>query len=216
LAKYVNESGWLGGCESSLDHLFFKAPQSLTKSDISFEICTEIRASSPEGSASGLDVILPIGGQARAPDVAFWRNRPAAEQRLHPLAQASLSLLPNLWIEVFFNKTDDRTMAMDKIRDCVIPNCGATCAVLAIGIPSSSTEAMHRRIGVNEPPIEPTIPAEVEEGRPRNSPYVGYWPLGTAFEEGRWYRIRKNHHLEVVVTNDFTFRFEFNSIIKYL
>jgi hypothetical protein len=69
----------------------------------------------------------------------------------------------------------------------------AAQAVLAISIPSSFTEAMRHRIRKNEPAIKPTTPAELEEGgRPLASPYVGYWPLGTAFVDGR--------HVEVVVS----------------
>jgi hypothetical protein len=217
LAKYVNESGWVGGCESSLDYLFFEAPQSAKKGQISGRLFAEIEAAGPEDSACSQDAILPIGNRTKAPDVVFWRNGPTDEQLLHPLAQASLCPLPNLWIELFINVTEDRSKALDKIRDFVIPNCGATCAVLAIGIPSAFTEAMRRRIRKSEPTIEPTTPAEVEEGgRPLASPYVGYWPLDTTFVDGRWYRIQKNRHIEVVVANDFTFRFEFNSIIRYL
>ena len=47
LAKYVNESGWKGGCESTLDYLFFKAPQAPTKGRILVRLSADIEDAAP-------------------------------------------------------------------------------------------------------------------------------------------------------------------------
>ncbi len=178
-------------------------------------LAADIEEAAPEFSVASVDSILPIGNQTKASDVVFWHHSPTTEQLLHPLSQQSLCPLPNLWIELFIDVPNDRSRSLEKIREFVNPNCGATCATLAIGIPNAITETMRQRIGKNDPPIHPTIAAEAVDGRPWASPFIGYWPLGSAFVDGRWYRITKNHHLEVEVTDDFIYRLEFNNIIKY-
>jgi hypothetical protein len=213
LATYVNRN-WVRGCECSHDQLIFKASQSGVKSEIHYYLQQALRNQNLGGGKVLEDVILNIGDGQRAPDVGFWYVAPTIPQLTHPLAQNCPP--PNIWIEVFFNNPQDRGKALLKIRDYVLPHCGGTCAVLAIGLPNEITPVMRNRIGKYLPELNPTTAAPVvEEGMPRMGPYVGYWPLNTAFEEARWFRILKNHHI-MVTTVDFTFRFEFNDIINGL
>ncbi len=146
LAKYVNGSVWEGGCESTADYLFFKAPSTNEGSNL-VRLAADIEEAAPEFSVASVDSILPIGNQTKASDVVFWHHSPTTEQLLHPLSQQSLCPLPNLWIELFIDVPNDRSRSLEKIREFVNPNCGATCATLAIGIPNAITETMRQRIG---------------------------------------------------------------------
>ena len=64
-------SCWSYYCETSLDHLLFKAPQSVDKGFLSMRLGSQLDAWGGPDSCTSLDAILNVGDVRRAPDVAF-------------------------------------------------------------------------------------------------------------------------------------------------
>jgi hypothetical protein len=211
LAIYANEE--CIGCESSYEHLLFKATQSGRKSRI-HSVLDRILSRQAAGGEVLLDTILNIGDRQKAADVAYWHTCLTNEQLDHPLSANCPH--PNLWVEVFFNNSNDREYALTKICDYIIPYCGSSCAVIALALCPDTTAAMRTRIGFDLDPIDPTNHAQqVEGGAPSMAPYIGYWPVGSAYNAVQWYRIVKNEHLDIYVDH-VVFRLEFNEIIAKL
>lgn len=70
---------------------------------------------------------------------------------------------------------------------------------MAIGLPPAEvTASMRARLGYATAISHITTPAEeVICGRPTGAPFICYWPAGSAFKDGRWYRVHRNTRLEV-------------------
>ena len=108
---------------------------------------------------------------------------------------------------------------MDKIRDSIIPVNGSRCSILVICISSRvGDEASEELIGYNTPIVALTTAAPVLDVMPPHEPCVAYWPLGLAFGDMQWYRIHRNHHLDIVMPNiePNLFRFDMNMVISVI
>ena len=70
MADYVSSS-WSYYCETSLDLLLFKAPQSVKKGILSMRLGSQLDAWGGPNSCTSLDAILNVGEVRRAPYVAF-------------------------------------------------------------------------------------------------------------------------------------------------
>jgi hypothetical protein len=118
-ARSFIQSSWHYKCESVIDELFVKAPQSPEKGAISFVVCKQFDDFGGNDGYASQDVILNVSGVQRAPDIAFWSARPTAQQRKHPIAQNCP--LPNVWVEIVYNHAGDKQAALKKIREIIIP-----------------------------------------------------------------------------------------------
>ena len=110
---------------------------------------------------------------------------------------------------------------MDKIRDSIIPVNGQRCSILVICISSKvGDEASKELIGYNTPFVALTTAAPVLDVMPLREPCVAYWPVTTAFGNMQWYRIYRNHHLDIVVPNNELnpnlFHFDMNMVIRVI
>ena len=187
--------------------LILQCPQSGTKSDIQSDLRDVFKQA---GWYSALDMSLRLpSGVELAPDVGMWLQTPTRAQRTHPLANACP--MPHLWIEVA-RSGGDCTIALQKIRDHVIPGIGAACACLLIAFPNDMTPAMMARVGMPAAPLLPPVPpaavaAHVAPLRPVGllsdrrplTPALAYWAPGTAFAAGQWYSVRANQHIDIAL-----------------
>jgi hypothetical protein len=218
MADHVSSS-WCYYCETSLDHLLFKAPQSGDKGVLSMRLGSQLDAWGSPDSYTTQDILLNVDDVRRAPDVAFWTTSPSRSQKLHPLKENCP--LPQLWIEIcYVDDVTDFKNAMSKVRDCVIPvNGQSRCSILVICISSEVVDDVtEERIAYNIPiNATTTTAAPLLDVMPLDEPCVAYWPVETAYDDMQWYRIYRNHHLDVVVPNTLTpFRFDMNTVISVI
>ena len=164
--------------EQSLDSLIIKAPQSGVKGKISGVLFGAFSTWGGAGTETSQDVILHTGTQLRAPDVAFWSAAPTRQQFNNPIANHCP--LPNVWIEIFYNDAD-RDEALNKIREAVIPACGNTCCIVAIGLQRNISAPMLARLGVMGGAGAPAAAAALPGGRPHLAPYIGVWAANTPY-----------------------------------
>jgi hypothetical protein len=199
--------------EQSLGSLIIKAPQSVVKGEISGDLHHALKTWGGAGTKTSLDVILHTGPQQRAPDVAFWSVAPTPAQCNNPLANQCP--LPNLWIEIFYNDAD-RDEALDKIRNAVIPACGNTCCIVAIGLQRQRTNPMVVRLGAPAAPgVAAVAAAPLPGGRPRWAPYVGVWAPNTAYNGAQWYVLQYGVYVDLnIPLSPAAFRLNFDVIAQ--
>ena len=200
--------------EQACDFLIIKAPQSGTKGEISLELGAALKAWGGAGTKTSLDVILYVGPHQRAPDVAFWSVAPTRQQFNNPLANHCPP--PNLWLELFYNDRD-RDEALTKIQNDVIPTCGATCCIVAIGLQRQATNAMINRLGAAAAPGVAAVAAAPLLGRPHLAPYVGVWAPNTQYENAQWYVLQHGRYVDLVIPQaGAAFRLDFDLIARCL
>ncbi|CAG8796441.1 35584_t:CDS:2 [Gigaspora margarita] len=91
---------------------------------------------------------------------------------------------PFLWIEVTFNKTNDRDNALNKIL-YFKPYCSNTKFVLiSISFGTSSFQT-NPNPGVNS-----VVVAAPRADRPSKAPYLGHWAVGADFNAVQWYKMQ--------------------------
>ena len=150
-------------------------------------------------------VSLPVPGRGvREPDIAWWS--PANHTTVEEISNldAPKYTYPNLWCELFWGEVaSDRSTSLVKIRDVAIPTCGATCAILAIGLQGDNWDAIRQSKAEYEQRAPAgTVEAErVYGGRPAEPPYVGFWPAGSRYEDAEWYRVEWGRHLTIRLPN---------------
>ena len=107
---------------------------------------------------------------------------------------------------------------MTKVRDSVIPINGQGCSILVICISSKfGDEASKQRVGYHIPIVALTTSASVLDVMPLGLPCVAYWPVATAYDSMEWYKIYRNHHLDIVIRNEQNiFRFDMNMVIRVI
>lgn len=210
-------SRWSYYCETSLDHLLFKAPQSGDKGLLSVRLASQLDAWGGPDAYTTVDMILNVGSVRRAPDLAFWRQKPSRSERLHPLAERCP--LPQLWIEIcYYDDAADFDRAVIKVRDCIIPVNGHICTILVVYISCNvGDEASQERVGYHSPIGATAAAPACGVAMPPGVPCVAYWPAATAFQNMQWYRIHRNHHLDIVVPNERDpFCFDMNVVIEVI
>ncbi|KAF0463785.1 hypothetical protein F8M41_026594 [Gigaspora margarita] len=132
------------------------------------------------------DVVSVVNSNEFRPDVGGWKPRPTRQQRIAPIINSSP--LPLLWIEVTFNKTNDRDNALNKIS-YVQPYCPNTEFVL-ISIPFGTSP-----FGANPNPGVNLVVATARADRPSRAPYLGHWAVLTGFNAVQWYKMQWNEHI---------------------
>ena len=194
------------------------------------------------GWAATVDAILRLpSGVTKAPGVCLWLQSPTQEELDHSLANSCPT--PQLWVEVAWSG-GDCTVALEKLRNHVIPGIGAACACLLIVVPNCRTPAVLTRVGMAvAPPFLPKIPAAaaaaaeadadaahvaavrpvglVSDSRPP-TPALAYWAPGTTFAAGQWYSVRANQHIDITLPAlppgiaAGVFRLECNIFLRFL
>ena len=180
--------------EQTLDSLIIKAPQSGTKGEISGVLFGALMTWGGAGTKTSQDVILQTGTQRRAPNVGFWSAKPTRQEFNNPLANHCP--LPNVWIEIFYNDAG-RDEALNKIREAVIPACGNTCCIVAIGLQRQISAPMLARLGVMGGAGAPAAAAALPGGRPHWAPYIGVWAANTPYGGARWYTLQYGVYVDL-------------------
>ncbi|RHZ75700.1 hypothetical protein Glove_212g219 [Diversispora epigaea] len=131
------------------------------------------------------NVICVVNGNEFRPDVGGWNRRPTRPQRFAPIINSCPP--PFLWIEVAFNKNDDRNNAINKIA-YVQPYCPNTEFVIII-IPFGTTA-----FPANKNPDAISIVATPRSDRPFRAPYLGHLAVGNNIDTIQWYNMQWNQH----------------------
>ncbi|RIB19640.1 hypothetical protein C2G38_1252484 [Gigaspora rosea] len=156
------------------------------KEEIHFVLNVSLRQQLP-GWWVQIDVVSVVNRNEFRPDVGGWNTRPTRQQRIAPIINSSPP--PLLWIEVTFNKTNDRDNALNKIS-YLQPYCPNTEFVL-ISIPfGSSPFQTNPNPGVNS--VVATAPSA---DRPSSAPYLGHWAVGAGFNAVQWHKMQWNGHI---------------------
>jgi hypothetical protein len=186
-----------------------KTPQSSDKGSISINIAKSLNGWN--GGISSLDSIMTTDqNQRRAPDIEWRQTRLNFAQRNN---SALPRPMPELWIEICYNRTGDRDSAFEKIQ-AHLPS--QSTVFVAIVLACKVTEAMLERMGeVGVHAVLPSIAAAGSEIRPRRGPYIAVWTRGTT--DPVYYDVRRGYYLDLQITTGAPiFRFDMDWICQGL
>ncbi|CAG8596543.1 5003_t:CDS:2 [Paraglomus occultum] len=131
------------------------------------------------------DGIAVVNGNEFRPDVGGWSPRPTFAERFQPIINRTPP--PLLWIEVAFDRSNDRDNALSKIayvqRYC--PNTEFVLIVISYRSP----------IPANPNPDATSVVATASASRSLIVPYLSHWDIGVAFGAALWYKMQWNEHI---------------------
>jgi hypothetical protein len=166
-----------------------KTPQRRDKGTISGRIFSVLHGWN--GGVSTQDPIMETDqNQFRAPDIEWRQVHPTDAQRNNsrfPIA------MPDLWIEVCYNRSGDRNAAFEKIQYHVPSQ---STVFVAIVLANNVSTAMRQRMGViGMQAVPPTIAAPALTNIPRCGPYMAVWSLGNISPV--YYNVRRGHYVDL-------------------
>jgi hypothetical protein len=169
-----------------------KTPQSSDKGKISGEIYTALRRWN--GGTCFLDSIMTTNqNQRRAADVE-WRQFPITDAQRNNSAQ--YRPMPDLWIEICYNRTGDRNAEFGKIQ-AHLPSHSTVFVTIVLA--NQVSPAMRQRLGViGAQAVPPTIRATALATPPRFGPYIAVWNLGSV--NAVYYDVRRGHYVDIRLT----------------
>ncbi|CAG8514942.1 8710_t:CDS:2 [Diversispora eburnea] len=133
-----------------------------------------------------IDMICVMGGNNFRPDVGIWFRTLTFAQNSRPIANSCPP--PNVWIEVFYNRDPDRSLALSKID--LIRQYLADIEYVGIAIPSATNPFPE-----NPNPWVVTTPATPTLEMPTRAPYIIY--LRNVNSNLVYYKMNWNEHLDL-------------------
>ncbi|CAG8482498.1 1998_t:CDS:2 [Paraglomus occultum] len=131
------------------------------------------------------DAIAVVNRNEFRPDVGGWNQKPTFAERFQPIINRTPP--PLLWIEVAFDRGNDRDNALNKI-EYLQRYCPNTEFVLIV-IPYRSP------FPENPNPDATSVVATASARSSLEVPYLGHWGIGVAFDAALWYTMQWNKHI---------------------
>jgi sulfite reductase alpha subunit-like flavoprotein len=166
------------------------------------------------GVASQDSIMSTNQNQRRAPDVE-WRQIPLTDAQENNSALPRY--MPDLWIEICYNRTGDRDIAFGKIQ---AHSPSQSTVFVAIVLANQVSPAMRQRLGViGRQLVPPTIAAPGSANCPRSGPYMAVWHLGSV--AAVYYDVRRGHYVDLQLSAHApnpapVFRFDMDLICRSL
>jgi len=146
--------------------------------------------------------ICMVNGNKYLPDVGAWAVCPSSKQLDFPEKEKCPG--PDVWIEVVYNRKDDREYALQNIQQLLATMPNTEFVLIAIPKRGKSVPA-------NPNPTATQSAATVLTAQPGTAPFLGYWPRNSTFNNSEWYNIDWNEYL---VLRDCGARISFNIIMQ--
>ncbi|CAI2165227.1 4773_t:CDS:2 [Funneliformis geosporum] len=127
--------------------------------------------------------ICVAGNNDYRPDVSVWFQRPTFLKRQNPIRNSHP--LPNVWIEIFYNRDLDREKALHRIT--LAQRHNPRIEFVGMALPE-----LVRPFPQNPNPWIDSVPVTRENDRPNQAPYLIHWNANT---NPVYFKINWNEHL---------------------